>query len=328
MTAASSTLRVLVLLLTSVIASQDLAFAGQGETAWESANREISAALDSGDLAAARRSAETAVQIAQKAFGPSHMKTAVALRKLAEVQRVTGDPGPAAGTLDRAAELWAVNLGASHPYSSEVLIQAARDRETAKDLAGASAALQKALDTQKKYYGPRHTVVAATLQEMTRIQREAEDWDAARRSEAEAADIFLEALGPAHVRTLKAFEVLAGHAVERGNLVLARNDLKHVLSSAAAAARPPLEALASVYVLNGDLAFQDKDLIAAGESYARALELLERLGGASKAERLQILYKMRELYQSAGKEEAAAQAAERARLLESAPNAGLESVKS
>lgn len=286
------------------------------EVEWEAVNAEAKTALDRGDVTEAKRLLEKAARLAEESFGPSHMKTAVALRKLAELQSVTGESDAAAKTLDRAALTWKSHLGEGHPYAADLLIQSARNRETAKDWTGAQAAFKSALQIQKKYYGERHTAVASTLQELARAEREAGLNAAARRSENVAAEILLEALEPAHPRTLGAFEALAAHAVEEGDLTYARNNLKRVLASAGTAPHPPLHQLASVWILSGDLASQDKDVIAAEESYSKALELFDRLGDEARPQILTTLYKLRELYQSSGRDDAATDITERAKRLE------------
>lgn len=294
------------------------AVAGRSETDWEAANTTISEALERGDLPAALHAGEEAARIAQESFGPKHMKTAVALKKLADLQRLSGDVKSSAATFSRASQLWAVNLGANHPYATEVLIESARDRSTAEDWAGASADLQTVIKTQKAYYGKRHTAVATTLQELGRVQRRAGQWQAAYESELEAANILLDALEPGNPRTLAAFQELSAHEAGRGNTDTARKDLKRALDSAVRGGESvsPLP-LSSAYSLSGDLAFQDGDLAVAEESYQRALKLLEPLDAAVNVHRLSILYKLRELYQSAGRDEAASQTAEQARRIES-----------
>jgi hypothetical protein len=179
-------------------------WAGADEAAWEAANRDIRAALDRDDLPRAGRSAEEALRIARDAFGPAHMKTAVALRRAAEVRRLQGKTREASEALQEAAALWDRNLGASHPYAASLLVESAENLEAAEDYAAAVQVRTRVVDAQKKYYGPGHTAAAAALLELAAAQEKASRPEAARKSRAEAAEILAAALGPAHPRTLDA----------------------------------------------------------------------------------------------------------------------------
>lgn len=299
--------------------------ASSNEAAWDRANAEARFALEKRDAAAALQSAEEAVRIAEKAFGPTHMKTAVSLRSLAQMQNLNGQHEAASVTLRRAAKMWDTNLGAKHPYSSQMLISSAAERAAAKDWEGAKTDLTEALRMQRAYYGNRHTIVATTLQRLARVQRQAGELEAERRSEAEAAGILLEALGAGQPRTLAAFQEMAAHAAERGDTATAREDLKRILIPASEVKNPPLAALSAVWELNGDLAFQDRDPVVAEESYVKGLDLLEPLSASADPSRLGILYKMRELYQANGREQDAAKTSERARAIEATLMGGLAS---
>ncbi len=291
-------------------------FAAEKESAWESSDLEARNALDRGDLAQARRSAEDAARIAESAFGPKQMKTAVALRRLAEIERLAGASSDSSKTLGRASDVWQTTLGGKSPYLADLKLQIARDRESAGDTAGAETAYAEAVQIRKTYFGARHTAVADALQQLSAIKLKSGRWEDARHDEVEAADILLEALEPGHPRTLKAFEDLALRAAEHSDLTRARGDLQRVLSSASAAARPALKSLAKTWMLSADYAAQDHEAVAAEEAYSRAIELLERAGDDARPERLSALYKLQELYKAAGRMDAAAQTEQRAQDLE------------
>ncbi len=308
----------LLLALTAVLSAAPLsaAHASPGENAWEAANARTVAALDRKDLAGARDSAEEAVRIAEEHFGSAHMKTAVAYRRLAELEQLTGDTKSAGATWDRAARSWSAALGPNHPYASDLLTRSAADYAGAGDTAEAILKLQEALKIQKQYFGERHTSVAATLQKLAAVQRKSGDAAGARGSESDAADILAAALEPGHARTLAAFETLARHAFEEGDVAYARAAVQRGVASAASAAHPAIRPLASIRVLGGDLAVDERDVIIAEEFYLKAVELLESLGEDSRSDRLTIWFKLQELYHVWGREDAAAKAADSARQLE------------
>jgi hypothetical protein len=302
------------------------ALASPGEKTWETANLEVRTALDRGDTASALRAAEKAADTARQAFGPDHMKTAVALKKLADVQRLAGRSKQAASTLENAGRNWSGSLGSSHPYVSDIGVQAARDFAAAGDADAAVRTMLRVIDGQRKYFGPGHTAVASALQELSRIERSLGREADALVHEREAGEILYAALDAAHPRSLEACVGIAGRLSAGGDLIGARAELKRVLARASSVPNPPLRKLAEAWVLSGDLAFADRDVVAAEAAYAAAQTLLERAGDtALPSERLTLLYKQLELQRSLGREDEAARTAEAARLIErdlqSAPSA-------
>ena len=307
----------IVILVGAPLMGPSPVLASPKETVWEAANLDVRTALDRGDTAAALRAAEKAADVAREAFGPAHMKTAVALKKLADVQRLTGQPKQAAATLEKAGQNWSASLGTSHPYVSDVGAQAARDFAAAGDVESAVRTMLRVIEGHKKYFGPGHTAVASALQELARIERAAEREADALLHERQAGEILYAALGPAHPRVLEACLGIAGGLSAQGDLSTARNEIKRVLARAVSDPAPPLRKLAEVWVLSGDLAFADRDVTAAESAYAAAEALLDRAGDtALPSERLALLYKQSELYRSLGREDAAARTAEAAHRIE------------
>jgi hypothetical protein len=297
------------------------------EAAWDAQNLEIRSAIERSDLAAALKAAEQAVATAREAFGDKHMKTAIALKKLSDIQRLNGRTLLAAATLGRAGEIWEGALGDGHPYVSGLASQGADDLAAAGDPGAGVRMMKRAVEDGKKYYGERHSAVATSLLRLARLERAAGMDRESLLYEREAAGILKDSLGPASPRTLDAYMQICGRLAASGELNAARVELKRALDGAKASAHPPLLKLAQTYSLSGDLALQDRDLVEAESSYDTAKELLNRAGDtASQEDRLNLLYKLREFYHAAGREADAARADEQARAIERSMKAGLVTV--
>lgn len=315
--------RILPLLALSVLSCQTLFAANAREEAWEAQNLEVRAAVERGDLVAALRSAETAATLARSAFGEKHIKTAVALKKLSDLQRLNGKTRQAASTLGQAGEIWEGALGAAHPFVSELAAQGADDLASAGDPQGAVRMMSGVVEDQRRYYGERHSAVAASLLDLARLERSAGSQAAALLHERQAAAMLADTLGPGNTRTLDAYAAACERLAAEGNVRAARTDLKQILDRAAAAGNAPLVKLSATWSLNGDLALQDRDLVDAEASYDRAWDLLERAGDlADPQQKLDLLYKRREFYQAAGRTDAALGADEKARQIEASVRQG------
>lgn len=292
------------------------AWAGPQEITWDRINERIKAQLAEGDTPGALASAREAADLARASFGNHHMKTAVSLRKLADIERLSGQPRQAAASLAEAGTAWSTALGGRHPYVADIGTRSALDLEAADDPAAAIKALTQAVTDQKEYFGARHTAVARTLQALARAERKSGDGASADRHEREAADILLEALPAAHPRVLEAYRSLALRLAESGDLAGARAQIRTVLA-AASVGPVPVAGLADLHILGADLAFQDRDLVAAEAGYGAAQNLYDDAGGlAADQSRLDLLYKQREFFYAAGREEKALEADVKARAIE------------
>lgn len=293
------------------------------EAAWDAQNLEIRSAIDGGDLTTALKAAERGAAMAREAFGGKHMKTAIALKKLSDIQRLNGRTRLAAATLGQAGEIWGGALGGGHPYVSGLASQGADDLAAAGDPKAAVRMMKQVVDENKKYYGQRHSAVASSLLRLSRLEQAAGMERESLLHAKDAAGILNDSLGPASPRTLDAYIQICGRLAASGELNAARTELKRALAGAKTSAHRPLLKLAQTYSLSGDLALQDRDLVEAESSYDSAKKLLDRAGGtASLEDHLNLLYKQREFYHAAGREADAARADEQAKAIEQTMKTG------
>ncbi|MEJ7600777.1 MAG: serine/threonine-protein kinase [Kofleriaceae bacterium] len=245
---------------------------------WARANVE----LGTGDLAAARRTIETAVA-SVRARGAEHtLHGAGLLQQLGRTLYKSGDPEHAAEADRGALEIYIDLLGPEHTDVARVLGNLAIDLNERGSTVEARALLERALAIKERTLGPDDLATASTLQGLVVVASRAGQFEDAIRYGERIRDIRERRLGPAHPLLASELSNLAGSYLIAGRIDDAEAAARRALAIREKAnglnhdsVAYPLQHLAAVHVKRGQPA-------AALPLLERARDILEHTVGRTK----------------------------------------------
>ena len=172
--------------------------------------------------AQARPLYERALAINEKALGPEHPQTALALNNLAHLLQDQGDLAGARTLHERALAIRERTLGPDHPDTAESLNNLALLLQDQGDLAAARPLFERALAIYQKALGPEHPSTATGCNNLALLTQAQGDLAAARPLFERALAIYQKALGPEHPTTAAGLNNLAFLMAAQGDLKGAR----------------------------------------------------------------------------------------------------------
>ncbi|MEO7854021.1 MAG: tetratricopeptide repeat protein [Rubrivivax sp.] len=210
--------------------------------------------------------AEQVVQMCERAFGADDLKTARALRNLANVMHMQSGAHDAAPLLHRAIGIQEQTLAADHPDIAATLAALGGWHSGRGDLASAEPCFRRALDIRERHFGADHALTLNVLDNLAKAMVELD-----RLDEAEA--LFR--------RVLQSHE--SNHGAEHSDTAFAQTALGEVLNKKG-------ESAAAEPLIRQALAVQQRCLPAdhpdTGLSMWHLAETLRTLGRLDEAEAL------------------------------------------
>jgi tetratricopeptide (TPR) repeat protein len=244
--------------------------------------------------------AQENLELTEKALGPDHPQTAIALNNLAELYDSTGDYVKAEPLLQRALKINEKALGPDHPDTATNLFNLAGLYQSTGGYAKAEPLLQRALTIYEKALGPDHAQTAMAFNSLAVLYYSTGDFAKAEPLLQRALKIDEKALGPDHPQTAIALNNLAELYNSTGDYAKAESLLQRALTIHEKALGPDNPDIATNLNNLADLYQSTGDYAKAEPLYQRALTIYEKALGPDHAQTAIALNNLADLYQSTG----------------------------
>jgi len=177
----------------------------------------------------ARREAEAALELAERALGPEHPTVAQVLCSVGVTYRARSDYRRMRELCGRAHGIFVRTLGEQHPQSAMALLAVAATHYETGDHAEARALYERARAVYEVDPGPMSAEFANVSMHLGLVAEGLGEWDDARAKYLEALAIREAVLGPKHPRVAVTLRNLAEVEVVRGELPEARAHAERAL---------------------------------------------------------------------------------------------------
>jgi CHAT domain-containing protein/Tfp pilus assembly protein PilF len=172
-------------------------------------NQEVIRLYQQGRYSEAIPAAERVVAICEKALGPEHPDTALALNNLAELYRTMGAYDKAEPLYQRSLAIYEKALGSEHPDTALALNNLAQLYSTMGDYDKAEPLYRRSLAINEKALGPKHPHTALALNNLAVLYYNMGDYDKVEPFYMRSLAIREKALGPEHPDTAQSLNNLA-----------------------------------------------------------------------------------------------------------------------
>jgi CHAT domain-containing protein/tetratricopeptide (TPR) repeat protein len=203
---------IVILACTSHSSAQPPSTTSNSQTVLEEAERldQQAVKLDGeGQYGAAIAPAERALELREKALGPTHPLVAQSLNTLARLYLAQGEYGKAEPLLVRALDIREKALGPNHPEVAQSLNNLAELYRTQGAYAKAEPLYARSLAIREKVLGPSHPEVARSLNSLAELYQGQGAYAKAEPLLVRALDIYEKALGPNHPQVAQSLANLA-----------------------------------------------------------------------------------------------------------------------
>jgi CHAT domain-containing protein/Tfp pilus assembly protein PilF len=245
--------------------------------------------------------AESALQIAEKNFGPEHVAVAMSLAALAQLNDQKGDYNRAEPFYRRALAIAEKPNSGLEPFFVATLLNGlGRVYDLRGDYLRAEPLYQRALDIQEKTLGPEDAQVATTLTNLGVMYQAKGNYGQAEQLLLRALAIREKATGTEEIFTIQSLKSLASLYETKGDYDKAGPLLQRVVAKLEKLLGPENPIIAAAV---SDFALHYKnqgDYVKAEQLYQRAIAILEKARGPDDASLATPLDNLANLYQSKG----------------------------
>jgi Tfp pilus assembly protein PilF len=187
-----------------------------------------------GEFNTALANLQRAVQIEEATHGPEHLKVAITLGNLANVQNTVGQLDAALHNQQRSLRIMVAVHGPEHPEVARTLNNLGSVQQDLGQLDN----LQRALQIRETVYGPEHSDVARTLNKLGSVQHDLGQPDAALDSLRRALRIEETAYGLEHADVAQTLTKIGSVQQDIGQVGAAQTNLRRALRILEAAYGP------------------------------------------------------------------------------------------
>jgi tetratricopeptide (TPR) repeat protein len=252
------------------------------------------------------------VQLAERAYGPSHPIATPALGNLGNILLELGDLAAAREAQERVLEIEEATFGPNHPEVAKTLSNLGIVLHELGEPAAAREAVERALGIEEAAYGPQDPEVAQTLSNLGMVLHELGELPAAREAQERALGIEEAAYGPDHPEVAKTLGNLGSALHELGELPAAREAQERALEINERTYGPDHPEVAKTLGNLGIVLRRLGETAAAREAQERALEIEEAAFGPDHPEVAKTLGNLAIVQVELGERSAARDATERA----------------